>query len=64
MTIKQFDGVTIGVVVAIATLTYVFMTPYNRIAGVRDPGSGRAAPDLGSLLLNLSVTPWQACTSR
>ena len=27
--------VTVGVVVAPAAVAYVFMTPYNRIAGVR-----------------------------
>ena len=44
MTNKEIAGVTIGVVVTIAAFTYVFMTPYNRIAGVRIGGVETPAP--------------------
>ena len=38
MTEKQIEGVTIAAVAAIVVLGYVFLAPYNRIAGVRIGG--------------------------
>ena len=40
----KFAGIGLGVVLVIAATTYVFMTPYNRIAGVRIGGDLTAPP--------------------
>lgn len=37
-------GIGLGVILVIAAILYVFMTPYNRIAGVRIGGTLTAAP--------------------
>lgn len=44
MTEKQIEGVTIAAVAAIVVLGYVFLAPYNRIAGVRIGGVETAPP--------------------
>ena len=38
MTERQIESVTIVAVAAIMVLLYVFMTPYNRVAGIRIGG--------------------------
>ncbi len=44
MTERQIEGVTLAVVAAIMVLGYVFMTPYNRVAGIRIGGVETPAP--------------------
>lgn len=44
MTQRQIEGATIAAVAAIMVLLYVFMTPYNRIAGVRIGGRETPPP--------------------
>jgi hypothetical protein len=41
---KQIAGVVVGAVIVIAATTYTFVTPYNRIAGIRIGGTLTAPP--------------------
>ncbi|MBL4821866.1 MAG: hypothetical protein JKY98_12915 [Gammaproteobacteria bacterium] len=42
---KKIAGILVAVVMVVAATTYVFITPYNRIAGVRIGGTLTPAPD-------------------
>ena len=44
MTERQIEGATLAVVAMIVVLGYVFMTPYNRVAGIRIGGVETPAP--------------------
>ena len=44
MTENQIEGVTIAAVAAIVVLGYIFLAPYNRIAGVRIGGAETSPP--------------------
>ena len=44
MTNKVMAGAAVGVVVTVTALTDVFMTPYNRIAGVHTGGVETPVP--------------------
>ena len=44
MTDRQIEGVTLAVVAAIMVHGYVFMTSYNRDAGMRNGGVDTPAP--------------------
>ncbi len=44
MTQRSIAGALVGIVVTAAAVGYVFMTPYNRIAGVRIGGVETPAP--------------------
>ena len=41
---KQIAGIAVAVILAIAATTYIFITPYNRIPGVRIGGTLTAPP--------------------
>ena len=45
MTERQIEGITLVTVAAFMVLLYVFMTPYNRVAGIRIGGFDTPPPD-------------------
>ena len=45
MTQRQIESITLASVAAIMVLVYVFMTPYNRVAGIRIGGIETPPPD-------------------
>lgn len=53
----KIAGISLAALIAIAATTYVFITPYNRIAGVRIGGSLTPAPADWTSIDNFTVVP-------